>query len=175
MSNSINNLKFEVKSTNAATNIKNSGYVPDGPAIKNGWEEVKSTTDSIKIAIAGMYQSVMELARDIRIIGGGDVPIVVSVYKSVPEDLNITVKSLEAIDKSFADKEGFFKNDDDALNAQQIILDYNAVFDKVRILTSSALVELQDVLVSMKNKMQQEGDLTNPAVVSDAVIKTAQE
>lgn len=171
MANSINNLKFEVKSTNAATSIMNSGYIPDGPAIKNGWEEVKQITDNIKVAIAGMYQSVMELARDIRQLGGGDNLIVINTYKTVPEDLDITVRSLGEIDKTFEGKTGFFRNDDDALKAQQVILDYNSVFDKVRVLTSSALVELQDVLINMKNKLKEQEDLTNPLVVSDVEVK----
>lgn len=172
MTNPINSLKFDISKynkpstpTNAATGIIQSGYIPSGAAIKNGWEEVKSVTDNIKFGIAGLYRSVMEMAGQALKLGANDSSVVVNIYKIMPQDVQITANTLTEIDKTWDGKMGFFRGNSDAMLAQQIVLDYYNTFDKVRALTSSMMVEIQDVLMQLVKTQEADN------AVTDAVIK----
>ena len=169
MSNSIDKVKFTITPTNQATALMNSGFVPNGSARKNGWEEVKDITDNLKLAVTGLYRTVLDMARDVITLGGGNEEIIMNIYRTIPQDVQITTNTLLNIDKQYEGKTGFFVNDD-SLQAQQIILDYNSVFEKVHVLTASMLVEIQEIL--LKYKKMHETALMDTTVVSDVEVKS---
>ena len=169
MSNSIDKVKFTIAPTNQATALMNSGFVPHGAARKNGWEEVRDITDNLKLAVTGLYRTVLDMARDVITLGGGNEEIIMNIYRTIPQDVQITTNTLLNIDKQYEGKTGFFVNDD-SLQAQQIILDYNSVFEKVHVLTASMLVEIQEIL--LKYKKMHETALMDTSVVSDVEVKS---
>lgn len=169
MSNSIDKVKFTITPTNQATALMNSGFVPNGAARKNGWEEVRDITDNLKLAVTGLYRTVLDMARDVITLGGGNEEIIMNIYRTIPQDVQITTNTLLNIDKQYEGKTGFFVNDD-SLQAQQIILDYNSVFEKVHVLTASMLVEIQEIL--LKYKKMHETALMDTSVVSDVEVKS---
>ena len=168
-SNTIDKLKFSIAPTNQAMALMNSGFVPNGEAHKNGWEEVKDITNNIKVAITELYQTVMGMARDVVNVGGGNEAIIMNIYRTIPEDVKITADTLISIDKKYSNKTGFFKGND-SIDAQQIILDYHSVFEKVHVLTASMVVEIQEVLLRYTRKP--DSGLTDPNVITDVEVKT---
>ena len=173
MSISINKLKFDIQKqpVNAATAIFNKNFVPEGVANKNGWEETKSVINNIKLGVSGLYSSVLELARDIVSLGKGNDPLVINIYKTVPEDVKITVNSILELESSINDKTGFFKNDDESMQAQTVVLTATDIFDKVRVLTMSMMLELQEIAMKTRDEVKAAQNLTNPNVVSDVQVK----
>ena len=98
MSNSIDKVKFTIAPTNQATALMNSGFVPNGSARKNGWEEVKDITDNLKLAVTGLYRTVLDMARDVITLGGGNEEIIMNIYRTIPQDVQITTNTLLNID-----------------------------------------------------------------------------
>lgn len=168
----INNLKFNIAPAgNTAQQLFNSGFIPGGEAKKNGWEEIDDIANTIKLAVTGLFKSVSALAGDAVQLGGGNEPIVVNTYRTLQSDVEITVNSLLAIDKTRAGKTGFFKNPEESSLAMQMVLEYQNVFEKTRVMTDGMMVELTDVVTRLANNHQ--SNLTNPNVITDVVDKTA--
>lgn len=167
----INNLKFNIAPAgNTAQQLFNSGFIPGGEAKKNGWEEIDDIANTIKLAVTGLFKSVSELAGDAVRLGGGNEPIVVNTYRTLQADVEITVNSLLAIDKQWQGRTGFFKNPDESSLAMQLVLEYQNVYEKTRVMTDGMMVELGDIASRLARSHG--SNLTNPNVISDVTVKS---
>lgn len=172
----MSNLKFDIGTGNAAMQIMNSGFVPNGEAKKNGWEEVRDIGDTIKKAVVELYTLVMATARDCIALGAGNEQLILNLYKSTPQDVQITTNTLLAIDAKFAGKTGFFRTPEDSMEAQALVIEYNNAFENVRVLVSTTMVELTDIHNRYKKQAEQlaaqaAADAANPAVITDVEVK----
>lgn len=165
MTHPVNSLKFHIAPTgNAAQRLISTGFIPNGEARKNGWEEIADISDTIKLAVTGLFKSVSSLAGDCVKLGGNDEPLVVNTYKSLQSDVEITVNSMLEIDKSWEGKSGMFRNPEESSLAMQTILDYQNVFERTRSLTDGMMAELGDIAV----RLAKDAAVEQPAIEQPA-------